>query len=71
MDIYSSLREKADPTISSKTLRDKLFEMGAKAHYFPKLSDVVEYVASKDYDRNWIILTMGAGDVYKIEDSLI
>ena len=71
VDIYSSLREKADPTISSKTLRDKLFEMGAKAHYFPKLSDVVEYVASKDYDRNWIILTMGAGDVYKIEDSLI
>lgn len=69
-DIYSSLREEKDLSVSSEMLSNSLKARGKDAYYFPKLSDVVEYVVSQNFDNNWLVVTMGAGDIYKIEDSL-
>lgn len=70
VDIYSSLREKPDPSVSSLLLKERISAKGQKVDYFSNLSDMVEYVADKKYDDKWIILTMGAGDIYKIANDL-
>lgn len=62
-NIYSSLREKPDPTVSMKDLAMKI---GKKALFIPKLSDVIKYVNNQSYGDNVVLVTMGAGDVYKI-----
>lgn len=69
-DIYSSLREEKDLSVSSEMLSNSLKTRGKEAYYFPKLSDVVEYVVSQNLDNNWLVVTMGAGDIYKIKDFL-
>lgn len=69
-DIYSSLREEKDASVSSAMLKDRISEKGQKVSYFSNTEDMVEYVANKKYDGKWIILTMGAGDIYKIADKL-
>jgi UDP-N-acetylmuramate--alanine ligase len=69
-DIYSSLREEKDLSVSSEMLCNSLKQRGKESYYFPKLSNVVEYVVSQNLDSNWLVVTMGAGDIYKIKDSL-
>lgn len=66
-NIYSSLREKPDPTVSMEDLAKKI---GKKALFLPKLNDVVKYVSSQNFGKNVILITMGAGDVYKISEKL-
>ncbi len=66
-NIYSSLREKPDPTVSMPDLAKKI---GAKALFLPKLSDVVEYINNQNFGKGFILITMGAGDVYKISEKL-
>lgn len=70
VDIYSSLREKPDSSVSSLLLKERISAKGQKVGYFSNLPDMVEYVADKKYDDKWIILTMGAGDIYKIANNL-
>ncbi len=70
LDIYSSLREAPDSSISSIMLKDRISSKGQSVLYFPNLQDVVKYVVQKDYDDKWIIVTMGAGNVYKIVEDL-
>lgn len=65
-DIYASLREEKDPTISSEILTQEVAKNHRNVLFLPKLTDVVEYLSQKQYDRNTIVLTMGAGDIYKI-----
>ena len=66
-DIYSSLREKPDPTVSMPDLAEKI---GKKALFLPALSDVVKYINNQRFGKGVIIITMGAGDVYKISEKL-
>ena len=68
--IYSSLREKPDLTVSMPDLAKKIEFNGKKSLFLPKLSDVVEYINNQSFDRNVILITMGAGDVYKISEKL-
>jgi len=79
-NIYASLREKKDPTVSSEQLADvirlsprrwpKGFLRGG-TFFLPELQDVVEYINKKKYQEDTIIITMGAGDVYKIGETLM
>jgi len=62
-NIYSSLREKPDLTVS---MGDLAMKIGKKALFIPILSDVVKYVNNQSYGSNVVLITMGAGDVYKI-----
>jgi len=65
-DIFPSAREPLDTSISSRYLSDAIEKMGKVAHYLPKLSDVVAYLKEKRLDKNSIIVTMGAGDIYQV-----
>lgn len=69
-NIYASLREKPDLSISSKILADKVRQSNKDTIFLPKLSDVVKYILQEQFGRDTIIITMGAGDVYKINERL-
>ena len=68
--IYSSLREKPDPTVSMPDLAKKIEFNGKKSLFLPELSDVIKYINNQSFDKNVILITMGAGDVYKINERL-
>jgi len=67
-NIYSSLREKADPTVS---VEDLAIKIGRKAIFIPELNDVLKYINNQGYKDDVVLITMGAGDVYKINSELI
>jgi len=69
-DIYASLREKKDETVSAKLLSSKTSLVHKNSSFLPRLSDVVEYINQNQFPEDTIILTMGAGDVYKIAQNL-
>ncbi len=66
-NIYSSLRETPDLSVSVRELAAKI---GRKALFLPVLSDVVEYINNQEYGSDTVVITMGAGDVYKINERL-
>ena len=70
MAIYPSLREKKDSTVSSELLAQKISQTHGDVLFLPDESSVVEYIDQKKYDDNTIIITMGAGNVYKISEKL-
>ncbi|MBI2028505.1 MAG: UDP-N-acetylmuramate--L-alanine ligase [Candidatus Levybacteria bacterium] len=69
-NIFASLREKKDPEMSSELLANEARKYNKEVYFKPALSDVVKYVNSKKYGKDTIIITMGAGDVYKISEGL-
>jgi UDP-N-acetylmuramate--alanine ligase len=71
VDIFPSLRESVDDTISSKILADNVSKIQRDVLYIAKLEDVVKYLNQKGFNDGYIIITMGAGDVYKIGKELI
>jgi len=66
MPIYGSQREKADASVSSEDLARQINLNGQNAVYLPRPIDVIEYIEQKNYGSDTLIVTMGAGDVYKI-----
>ncbi len=70
VDIYASLREEQDLSVSSALLASKMKELHSNVLYMPKLLDVVEYIDKMGYKDDTILITMGAGDVYKISEKL-
>lgn len=70
-DIYPSLREEIDNSVSSKILADNVSKIHKNVLYIPKLEDVVKYVVLKNFGKEYILITMGAGNVYKIKEDLI
>ncbi|MBI4096264.1 MAG: UDP-N-acetylmuramate--L-alanine ligase [Candidatus Levybacteria bacterium] len=69
-NIYSSLREKPDLTVSMQNLTEKIKTRGKEAIFLPALPDVIKYVNNQVFGSNTVIITMGAGDVYKISEGL-
>lgn len=69
-NIYASLREQPDPTVSSKMLAEKMGRFKKNVIFLPKLSDVVKYISQKQFGKDTIVITMGAGDVYTINERL-
>jgi UDP-N-acetylmuramate--alanine ligase len=70
-DIFPSLREIADDTVSSKILAESVSKVKNDVLYLPKLEDVIKYLDQKSFNDSYIIITMGAGDVYKIGKELV
>ncbi|MBI3985185.1 MAG: UDP-N-acetylmuramate--L-alanine ligase [Candidatus Levybacteria bacterium] len=70
VDIYPSAREPIDESVSSKLLLDEIAKLSSNVFHFSDLYDVVKYVNQKAYGNNWIVLTMGAGNIYKLADDL-
>lgn len=69
--IFPSFREKVDNNFSSKQIVVELNKNTKKATYFEDKNDVVKYISSQKYPENTIVITMGAGDIYKIGENLL
>lgn len=70
MDIYAA-GEKLMPAITSQIIIDKVKKAGHKSvRYFPSRKEVVDYlVANTSADD--LVLTLGAGDVWKVGEELL
>ncbi len=66
IDIYAA-REKNDGKVSSKDLVDNLVKNNVNAVYEESFQDAAEYLMKNSSSKD-IIMTMGAGDVYKVGD---
>jgi UDP-N-acetylmuramate--alanine ligase len=69
-DIFASLREEADPTVSSKQLAFFMTRHHKSVLHLPQLTDVVQYINEKRFRMDTIVVTMGAGDIYSIHSQL-
>ncbi|QIB28043.1 UDP-N-acetylmuramate--L-alanine ligase [Caloranaerobacter azorensis] len=68
-DIYAA-REKDTGLIHSKDLVDLLINKGIKSLYIDNFKDIVDYLL-KQANEGDIILTVGAGDIYKVAEMLL
>jgi UDP-N-acetylmuramate--alanine ligase len=64
-------REEDDGTISSDILADEINKNGTIAHAFQSFEDAEKYLRSTQMSSKDIIVTMGAGEAFKVGDSLI
>lgn len=69
-NIYSSLREEPDSTVSSQLLSEAVKRYHKDVVFLPGLPDVVKYINQKAYGKDTIVVTMGAGDIYKVAEEL-
>lgn len=69
-DIFASKREAKDESVSSEKLAVALADKHENVILIPKLADVVQYIKEKKFSADTVCITMGAGDVYKINDQL-
>ena len=68
-DIYAA-RETDNLGISSKTLQQKIAELGKEAYYFPCFDEIENFLLENCIHGD-LLITMGAGDVVKIGESLL
>jgi len=68
-DIYAA-REKDSGDVHSIDLVNKLKENGKEAVYMKDFSDIAKYISENVADKD-LVITMGAGDVYKIGDIIL
>lgn len=68
-DIYAA-REKNTLGISAKTLQEKILSLGHPCHYFPSFEEIENFLL-KNCTKDDLLITMGAGDVVKIGETLL
>ena len=68
-EIYPA-RETDNLGISSKNLADLIAEKGTDVHYFSTFDEIEEFLL-KNCIHGDVLITMGAGDVYKIGENLL
>lgn len=68
-DIYAA-REKDYGDIHSKTLRDAISEHRDNAFYISGFEDIVKFI-KENIKKGDVVVTMGAGDVYKIGEMIL
>ena len=68
-DIYAA-REKDTLGISSQTLQEKIRSLGHSCYYFPSF-EAIEKFLSENCTKDDLLITMGAGDVVKIGETLL
>jgi len=70
-EIFPSFREPIDKNFSSALIVNELKKRGKKALYFEDMKDVIKYLSSQNYSEKTIIITMGAGNIYKIGEKIL
>ena len=68
-DIYAA-RETDDLGISSRDLQKLIQEKGTDVHYFPSFGEIEDFLLTNCIHDD-LLITMGAGDVYKIGEDLL
>jgi len=66
LPVFASQRDTETDALTSEEITDAFKAGNTNVHFLEKFSDVVEYVDTKGTNEEEIILTIGAGDVYKI-----
>jgi UDP-N-acetylmuramate--alanine ligase len=64
-------REEPDPSVSSEILAQKISEQGTKATACDSLVEVFTTLSTGNYQLPIVIVTMGAGELYKIAEKLV
>jgi UDP-N-acetylmuramate--alanine ligase len=67
--IYAA-REEDDGTVTSELLASRIVEEGTSARAVGSLEDVETFVRGMAQPGD-VIITMGAGDIYKVADALV
>ncbi len=68
-DIYAA-REKNTIGISSKDLAEKITALGKPCSYFPSFDEIENFLL-ENCSAGDLLITMGAGDIYKIGENLL
>lgn len=68
-DIYAS-RETDTLGISSKDLMNEIKKLGTECYYFPSFKEIEEFL-QKNCVNDDLLITMGAGDIYKVGEDLL
>ena len=68
-DIYAA-REVDTGEISSKDLAEKIATYGTDVHYFPSFDEIENFLLT-NCKKNDLLITMGAGNVVNIGESLL
>lgn len=71
LPIYASLREKKEEDFSSNDLFEEFKKIRQNVQFLSENRYVIEYIKKNLTGGNFVIVTMGAGDVYKLSDKLI
>ena len=69
-DIFASAREQGHHSVSASILAELIRQHGAETRYIGSLEDISVYLKNTMTPRD-LVLTMGAGDIYKVGLSLI
>ncbi|WP_088228121.1 UDP-N-acetylmuramate--L-alanine ligase [Desulfosporosinus sp. FKB] len=64
-DVFASAREQGQQTVSAHTLAELIQKQGIQARYIGTLDDIKHYLAQTLAPED-LVLTLGAGDVYKV-----
>jgi len=67
--IYAA-REKSDGSVSSEQLAQAVSNYGLNTHYFNSFIDIENYLHEHAGENN-LVITMGAGDIYKVGEALV
>lgn len=68
-DIYAA-REKDTLGVSARTLQEKILSLGHPCHYFPSFEEIEKFLL-ENCTKDDLLITMGAGDVVKIAETLL
>ncbi|MCR5715839.1 MAG: UDP-N-acetylmuramate--L-alanine ligase [Lachnospiraceae bacterium] len=68
-DIYAA-RETDTLGISSRTLQEEIVKLGGDCHYLPTFDEIENFLLENCTPGD-LLITMGAGDVYKIGENLL
>ncbi len=70
IDVYPSLREKSDFGVSSRMLVESVKKFHPNAVFLSGIKEASAFINEQKFNKNTVVITMGAGDVYKIKDRL-
>ena len=71
ISIYPSAREEIDPSVSSELLVQETKKHHQDVHFFRDQADVIQYLDAQQFTGDTVLITMGAGDIYKIKNELL
>ena len=68
---FYAAREPVDGSVSMKVLAKKIAENGVTAHKADSMEEIVAVLSKHHYDKNYLLVTLGAGDICRIAAPLI
>ena len=68
-DVYAA-RETDTLGIRSEDLAEEIRKLGTESYYFPTFDGIEKFLLKKCINKD-LLITMGAGDVYKIGEALL